>query len=306
MNIIALIGSETLLGADVREALTERVPDATVRLVGSQDETILTEDEGEPVVMTGLDEASLEQARAVVLAGSAESSRRAFSILERSSNRPLIVDLTAALEDRPEARLRAPSVETGAGTPSPIAIVAHPAALILAKVLRASKGAGRAVATILAPASERGRPGVEELRRQTVQLLSFQQPEQEVFGAQLAFNLLAGVSAETERTIERHLASLLGSGPPAPMPSLRVIQSPVMHGYAISLWVEGAGDFDREGLELAVGAPPSPLAMAGEEGIAIGAMERDRNHGSAIWMWIVADQFRLVARNAAALVREAT
>ncbi len=305
MNLIALVGGETLLGADVREALVDRVPDASIRLIGSHDETILTAGQGEAVVMTGLDAAAIAEARAVVLAGTRESSLKAFSILERSAQRPVIVDLTAALEDRPEARLRAPSVEGGApGVPSTIQIVAHPAAIILAKVLRAAKGAGRAVATILAPASERGRAGVEELRMQTVQLFSFQPLQQEVFGAQLSFNLLAGASGQDERTIERHLASLLSTGPPAPMPSIRVIQTPVMHGYSISLWVEGAGDFDREGLDLWVDAVPSPVGVAGENGISIGSMERDRNHGSAIWMWIAADQFRVAARNAADLVKE--
>ncbi|MEZ5351775.1 MAG: hypothetical protein R2762_04005 [Bryobacteraceae bacterium] len=305
MNLIALVGGETLLGADVREALVDRVPDATIRMVGSHDETILTEEQGEAVVLTGLDETAIAESRAVVLAGSPESSRKAFTILERSAQRPLIVDLTAALEDRPEARLRAPAVEGGArGAPAPIQIVAHPAAIILAKVLRAAKGAGRAVATILAPASERGRAGVEELRQQTVQLLSFQPLQQDLFGAQLSFNLLAGACADDERKIERHLASLLSSGPPAPMPSLRVIQTPVMHGYAISLWVEGAGDFDRQGLDLWAESVPSPVGVAGESGISIGAMERDRNHGSAIWMWVVADQFRVAARDAADLVRE--
>jgi aspartate-semialdehyde dehydrogenase len=305
MNTIALIGSETLLGADVREALALRVPGARVKLTGSQDETILTEEEGEAVVMTSLDEETIAEAAAVVLAGSAESARRAFAIIERSTRRPPIVDLSGALEDRPEARLRAPSVDGGTKfAPAPVQVVAHPAAIVLARVLRAAKGAGRAVVTILAPASERGRAGVEELRLQTVQLLSFQNLTQDVFGAQLSFNLLAGGCGDAERAIERHLASLLSFGPPVPMPSIRVIQAPVMHGYGISLWIEGAGDFNREGLDLRVDAAPTPVGAAGEEGISIGAMERDRNHASAIWMWVVADQFRIAARDAADIVRE--
>ena len=229
MNFIALVGGETLLGADVREALVDRVPDVTIRMIGSQDETILTEEDGEAVVLTGLDANAIAEARAVVLAGSPESSRKAFTMLEASPRRPLIVDLTAALEERPEARVRAPGVEGGVrGDASTIQIVAHPAAIVLAKVLRAAKGAGRAVATILAPASDRGRAGVEELRKQTVQLLSFQSVDENLFGAQLSFNLLAGTLGQEERRIERHLASLLSSGAPAPMPSIRVVQAPVM------------------------------------------------------------------------------
>jgi aspartate-semialdehyde dehydrogenase len=301
---IALVGGETLLGADIREVLAQQLDKVKVKLVGSQDETVITEDQGEAVVMTGLDAESLVESAVVVLAGSMESSRKAVQLIEATTaRRPAIVDLSGALEERPEARLRAPMLD--AGTPSSaIQIVAHPAAVVLAKVLRAAKGAGRAVATLLAPASDRGRAGVEELRQQTVQLLSFQPVEQTVFGAQLAYNVLAQTGNETERVIERHLASLLASGPPAPMPSLRVIQAPVMHGYSISLWVEGAGDFDREGLDLWPEDPPSVAGIAGQDSISIGAMARDRNHPSAIWMWVVADQFRIAALNTAALVRE--
>ena len=66
----------------------------------------------EPAVVEELDEDTLSDARAVFLAGSAESSRKALEIAGESPDFA-IVDLTYAAEERPDARLRAPMVEVG-------------------------------------------------------------------------------------------------------------------------------------------------------------------------------------------------
>ena len=86
---------------------------------------------------------------------------------------------------------------------------------------------------------------MEELQQQTVSLLSFKGQPKEIFDAQLAFNLLARYGEEapvalddSETRIERHLATLLALSGGGVLPSLRLIQAPVFHGYSISLWVE--------------------------------------------------------------------
>jgi len=93
------------------------------------------------------------------------------------------------------------------------------------------------------------------------------------------------------------------------------VQAPVFHGYSFSLWVEfeenpgveaiektlsGSGvDFRGADLE-----PPNNVGMAGQSGIAVGAVTLDRNHPSACWIWMVADNLRLSAENAVAVARE--
>src|SRR6266436_3468043 len=67
--------------------------------------------------------------------------------------------------------------------PAP-AVVAHPAAVVLALLLlRVQKAAPvkRVVATVFEPASEHGQKGMDELHEQTVNLLSFQQLPKKVF-----------------------------------------------------------------------------------------------------------------------------
>jgi aspartate-semialdehyde dehydrogenase len=329
---LALIGSETLLGREVRDLATTGGDSLPLRLIASDDEQpgALTRVGDEPAVVTELSAESLLDARVVILAGTAESSQKALELLGDPPD-AAIVDLTASAEERPDARLRAPSVETELeDDPAEVAIhvIAHPAAIALALFLRrlhANDPIHSSVIQIFAPASEFGAAGVEELQHQTVSLLSFKNIPKAIFDAQLSFNLLAryGEDApvpleQAELRIERHLASLLalpGEGTHAPMPSIRLIQAPVFHGYSFSAWVEFADSPDIEALESSLSIdsievrggdfePPTNVGQAGQSGISVGGITPDRNHADAVWFWFVADNVRLAAENALAVVRQ--
>src|SRR4051794_14992470 len=110
---IALIGSETLLAREIRDLVATGGDDLALRLIASDDEQpgALTRVGDEPAVVGGLTAESLLDARAVILAGSAESSRHALELLGDPPD-AAIIDLTASAEERPDARLRAPIIET--------------------------------------------------------------------------------------------------------------------------------------------------------------------------------------------------
>jgi aspartate-semialdehyde dehydrogenase len=168
---------------------------------------------------------------------------------------------------------------------------------------------------------------VQELQQQTISLFAFKTLPRTIFDAQLAFNLVAGYGEEapaalgdSELRIEHHLATLLdlpaeGSG--APMPSLRLVQAPVFHGYSFSAWVEFYANPGIEALESGLATasievrgsefePPTNVGQAGQGGIAVGAIAPDRNNPEACWFWLVADNLRLAAENAVALARQLT
>jgi aspartate-semialdehyde dehydrogenase len=327
---IALVGSETLLGQEVRDAASSLGPEFDLRLIAADEERAggLTSLADEPALIAGLDAGSLEGMRAVILGGSEASSRKALDLITLEPG-PAVIDLTYAAEDHPEARLRAPAVESEAeeDAAGPF-VIAHPAAIALAMLLRRlhmHDPISRAVAQILAPASEHGVAGVEELQQQTVSLLSFKTLPKRLFDAQLSFSLLARYGEEapvsleqSELRIERHLAALLelpGEGEGAPMPALRLIQAPVFHGYTFSVWVEFEGETDLEAIEsgLACGGievlgrefePPNNVGQAGHGGVAVGAIAEDRNHPGSFWFWMAADNLRLTAENALAVARD--
>ena len=303
--IIALVGGETLLGSDVRELIADRLPQVRTRLVGAQaDNTvILTAEQGEAAVITNLDSERLTSAKAVVLAGSPDSSRKAMAMLRGAPEVP-VFDMTGALEDLPEARL---APETAR-----IRVVPHPAASLLTALMRTlhpRHTVERMVAQILAPASEHGRAGVDELQKQATELLSFQPVSKLVFPDQLGFNLLAGTLGTVETRIDRHLASLLGRTPELPLPSVRLVQAPVMHGYSFSIWVQLAAERDAVpatlkdgGFDVWPDGAPNVMSVAGETGMSAGALEADRSDHRGYWIWAVADQFRVAAAQCVALL----
>jgi aspartate-semialdehyde dehydrogenase len=273
--------------------------------------------------MSPLQAASLEGAQVAFLAGSPASSRRALKL--NPPDGPSLIDLTGALDDQPAARLRAPTAEPErpSSRPSSIQVIAHPAAIALATLLSAlAKRAAisRSIIHVFEPASERGKKGLAELQQQTVAVLSFHKLKTDVFDAQLAFNMLARYGEEAmeplegvEQRIERHLATLLAAYPSIPMPSLRVVQAPVFHGYSFSAWVEfednpGAESLGRAlsdaGLDVRPDDPPSNIGVAGQSGLSVGAISADPNRPRAVWFWLVADNLRLSAENALAVARE--
>ena len=322
---IALVGSESLLGREIRDIIATSLPEVELRLLAADEEApgTLTRVGDEPTLVSGLEAENLAEAQAVFLTGSAESSQKALQLAGDSIP---VIDLTYAAEELPEARLRAPMVEgESEGEDGTVQVIAHPAAIALALFLRrlhAQDPIRRSVVQIFAPASERGTDAVEELQQQTVSLFAFKPLPRAIFDTQLAFSMLAryGVEAtvaleESELRIERHLATLLalpGDGEGAPMPSLRLIQAPVFHGYSMSAWVQFESNPGLEALESSLATegievrggdfePPTNVGQAGQGGIAVGAITPDRNDAEAFWFWIVADNLRVMAENAVAV-----
>ena len=325
--VVALVGSDSLLGREVRDVASATPSGFALRLIADDSEQtgVLTRVGDEPALTEELTEDSLSGARVIILAGSAASSSKALDLAGDAA----VIDLTGVAEENPDARVRAPQIESdeedgGAGS---VHVIAHPAAIALALFLRrlqAYEPLRRAVIQVMVPASEHGTKGVEELQQQAISLLSFKSLPQAVFDTQAGFNLLAryGMEApvplsETEQRIERHLATLLalpGDGEAAPMPSLRLVQAPVFHGFAFSAWVQFESNPGVDAIEQALVCqlievrgpdfePPTNVSQAGQTGIAVGAIEADRNDPEACWFWLVADNIRLPADNAVELVR---
>jgi aspartate-semialdehyde dehydrogenase len=334
MSTVALVGSDTLLGREIRDIVATSGVEIELRLVADSVKVAggLTLVGHEPAVVGGLNALSLSGIRAVLLAGSTESGTKALELLEDVPE-TTIIDLTGAAEERPEARLRAPMVEQAevlevGELDSAVQVIAHPAAIALALFLRRlhSLDPVRAsVIQIFAPASEHGSAGVEELQGQTVSLLSFKSLPHAIFDTQVSFTMLARYGPEaavsmddTELRIERHLASLLalpGEGEGAPMPSLRLVQAPVFHGYSFGAWVEFESNPGVDTLENSLGTAyidvrggeheaPNNVGQAGQGGIAVGAISADRNQPEACWFWIAADNLRLTAENGVAVARQ--
>jgi len=322
---LAIVGGETLLGKELYELLEARKLNVTLIASPDTEGSIVTQGADEPLVMTSLESADLGSADIVILAASREFGHMAYDRIRERNPAPAVIDLTGSLEDLAEARLRAPMVEApGTGVPGAIQTVAHPAAIAIALLithLQKARAIRRSVIEVFEPVSERGKGAIDELQKQTVALLSFKPLPKEIFDAQVAFSMLSQYGEEApisleeiEQKIDRHLASLLASSG-APMPSLRLIQAPVFHGYSFSIWVEFEEDPGMDGIFQALGSahidvrtrdhePPTNVGVAGQSGITVGSITQDRNQPRAWWFWMVADNLRIAAENAEEVVSE--
>lgn len=323
---ISIVGADTLLGREIQDVLLHRKIGADVTAYAASGEGNFAEQEGEAVYLDPLEAASLKDQAALIVAGSHDGARKAYNLVKAAGGRPPLIDCTGDLETQPEARIVAPLLDPQEPAPGWLLAVAHPAAAAVALVLvrlARHKSIQQAVIHIFEPASERGKRGASELHQQTAGLLAFKPLEKKVFDAQLSFNMLARYGEQApeslmpiEQRIERHTATLLSrhaSAAPLPMPSLRLIQAPVFHGYSISFWALFESNIDATGVAEALASAqievrgddqeaPDNVGAASQSGLIAGDIRVDRNNPRAVWLWLVADNLRLRADAAAGLV----
>jgi aspartate-semialdehyde dehydrogenase len=323
---IAIAGASTLVGRELKDALSES-PLAAANFV------LLDEEEAEGKLDQVGDEITFVQAIApdafermdfTFFCGSEDLTRKHWRDALRAGS--TVLDLSGALDQEAGVVVRAPLLDSEAATVdlfTPAVVPAHPAALALALVLeRLQKAAPvhSAFATLLQPASEFGRTALDELHQQTMSLLSFQGLPRNLYDAQAAYNLLAGLGESAkvslgavEARVRRHYAALSAGRWPAL--ALQVIHAPVFHGHAFSIAIELERPVEIAALEDALGGgrvdlvleetdSPSNLAATGQDDVLVrlrpelGA--RNSSQVSRLWLWAASDNLRLQAQNAVA------
>jgi len=319
---VAIVGGATLKGKEVADLLAERsFPTQDVRLLDDAESLGQLEAVGDEVTfIQNVNREQFEQVDIAFFASGEEYTRRNWEMARDAGC--AIVDLSYGLEGVAAAVVRSPWVERELGEPptpelqpAPV-ISAHPAAVALTMLLLRAQRSGAlrfAAATVVEPASEHGRPGMDELHEQTVNLLSFKELPRQVFDQQVAFNMLAryGDASEpsllsVEMRIARHFRKVVAGRLPAP--ALMLLQGPSFHGYVFAIYVEteqfvAIEDFARaltgEHVQI-VGAAeefPNNVNAAGQNNILV-ALRPDAQRENGIWIWAAADNLRLIALNA--------
>jgi len=317
----AIVGAATLKGKEVAEILKDRnFPAVDVRLLDDDESLGRLEAMGDE--MSFIQSVRAEQFENVdftFFASDQFCTRENWKIARDLGS--AIVDLSYALEEEASASVRSPWVERQSGhpvalelQPGPV-VTAHPAATVLGMLALRCANAGsieRFVATVLEPVSEHGQKGMDELHEQTVNLLSFQELPKTVFDAQTAFNLLARYGSQSKSNLEvvtqrisKHYRKV-ASG--AIEPSLFLVQAPIFHGHAFSIYVEMAkpvavGDFAQAlaGEHVIVARDPEEtpnnVSAAGQGDILV-SLSCDASRENAIWLWAASDNLRIAALTA--------
>jgi aspartate-semialdehyde dehydrogenase len=316
---VAIVGASSLRGKEVAEVLNDRnFPAVDVKLLDDDEALGQLETMGDEITfIQSVRSEQFDHLDFTFFASDQNCTRKNWKVARDAGS--AIVDMSYALEDDPASTIRSPWIERQLGQaptlelqPGPC-VIAHPAAVALALlVLRAEKAGKvrRVIATVLEPASEHGQKGMDELHEQTVNLLSFQELPKAIFDTQVAFNMAGSYGPNStptlvsvEQRILKHYQRIAGKD--ALQPSVRLVQAPVFHGHAFSIYLEmeqpvAIGDLSQvlTGEHVTVARQPEDLPSnvnAAGQGDLLVSLTRDESYPNGVWLWAAADNLRIAA-----------
>ncbi len=273
---IALVGADAPIGQRLRAALERRhVDGGRVHMFATEasdveGEACLSEYAGEPQLIQEPDVDTITPHQWLFLCSGGETSRR---LAESPPAGKWVIDL---FHDRAEEESVAQLFTTSADEEPTLLSVPHPISLAIASLLEPLAAGGESISWsgwVMRPAADFGEAGVDELREQTVNLLNFTSSPREVFGRQLAFNVLPqsllpgmadGDGARIRAEIGRRFPALEGD--------LQLAVAPMFFGHVISLHLRfGSAERASEvpqllGVEAGPPAEATPVELAAERG----------------------------------------
>jgi aspartate-semialdehyde dehydrogenase len=269
---IAVLGAASPAGAHLKAALVDRgIPGGRVVLFGHQREVaVLSEYDGEARLVQAVDELEAASYDAVFVC---ELGYDEVSLTRAAASGTLVVDMTGSIAGAVLAGATAESADAR------LLSVPHAVTALLVGLLapiHRAVGLVRVSAFVLRPASDFGEAGLEELREQTVHLLRFEKTPTEVFGRQLAFNVLpghlfpSGEEAAAARVV-RESRALLGT-PELPF-TLSQALVPSFFGHAVALHLELAHAGRSEAVAAWRAAPGIEVADDPDVGATLDAPE---------------------------------
>jgi aspartate-semialdehyde dehydrogenase len=315
-----IVGASTLLGKELIEELNTSEPPWELRLADTPDASgQLVAGGDEALVVQALTPDIFESRDIVFFATEPQITRAHWR--EARAVGATVIDLTSALENEAGVVIRSPWMASRSVPASAAAVIpAHPAAAMLSIVasrLAAAFGRMHLAATVLEPASQQGRRGLDEMHQQTVNLLGFHSLPQEIYDAQVAFNLRISVGgsakldmSQISATIRRHVKAITDDSIAAAI-SFQLVQAPVFHGYAMSVYAQLPANADSAAIRKALNGgivhvtnpheeAPTNQSVVEEQGIVVALAEDSTNaHDTrGFWLWMAADNIKLASREA--------
>lgn len=323
---IALIGATGNVGETLVELLEEReFPVKDLHLLASSESAGQSLSfRGRQVRVRSLEAFDFSQVQLAFFAAGAEVTRACHErVLAAGCS---LIDLSAALplEQAPcvlpelgVEELPALSKPWCVSAPTPSAVAC---ALVLA-ALRPVLQPQRLNVTAMLSISTLGRGGVQELARQTAELLNARPLEPRVIDRQVAFNLLAQIGetdsqghAQLEKRLAAELQQLLGV-PGLPVAATCAL-APVFFGDSLALGVQADADIDlaavlqlleaAQGIEL-VEAGDYPTAVGdavGQDQLYVGRVRLGASDPGQLNLWIASDNVRKGAALSALQIAE--
>lgn len=325
---LAIVGATGAVGQEFLTVLAERnFPIESLRLMASARSAgkTMTYQEKEYVIedLETADPDGIDIA--LFSAGGSISKKHAARFAAAGA---IVVDNSSAFRMDPEVPLVVPEVNPEAAFTAPRGIIANPncstiIALVALWPLHQKAGLRRAVVATYQAVSGAGARAIEELERQTRDLLSGKDARPEIFSHQIAFNLFSHNSKigedgyneeETKLSKETHKIfndSTIGI-------SATCVRVPTFRSHAESINAEFhraiSPDEAREILKNAPGVKivddregnhfPMPLETAGQDLVFVGRIRKDPTAPNALAFFVSGDQLRKGAATNAVQIAE--
>jgi aspartate-semialdehyde dehydrogenase len=300
---LGIVNPLTLVGNEITTILRERsFPAARVVLLDSTGTATgaLTEVGDEPAVVIAVSDDELEDLDLVFFCGPAAQNREWIERAEDDAFYAVDLSQPSAIEN---ARLAVAGINLDEVTDADRTIISpHPVAIPIALMLHQLESLGRVescTATVVQPASEFDQPGIEELARQTVNVLNIQSVPKKVFDRQLAFNLYPAA----ERNEEHIVAQIRALVDPHTQLALLVTQGTIFHGHTFSLFIRTEKTLDAEQIKgalrtnaaITVAEPDDQFGTidaAGKDEVLVAEVRPDPSIRGGFWIWAVCDNLR--------------
>ncbi len=314
---LALVGTDSIRGIEIKEVLSQKKfplekidffdPDV------KEEYSKLTDFRGEPKVIHHLDEESLVDSDLVFLAANKLINRKYGNLARKQ--RYKAIDLSETFNSEKEIPVVVAGINDEIILKKKPDIIAnpHPVTVILSHIFYSilkEIGLSKAIAFILQPVSAFDESGIEELAKQSVDLLNSASLSKKVFKAQIAFNLLSHIElmdkngfSAIEKQIMFEIKRVLKDWN-FPL-TLSVIQAPVFHSYSIMTYLELKKKIEIQHLEnifrkspycklttQSLTSPVSCASVAGKDKIFIGQIKREKSLPNSFWVWSVTDNLK--------------
>jgi aspartate-semialdehyde dehydrogenase len=229
----------------------------------------------------------------------------------------IVIDNSSQFRCDADVPLVVAEVNPGAMAARPRGIIANPNCstmqmlTALAPIHRAV-GITRINVATYQSVSGAGRSGLEELARQTAQLLNFQKIKPSKFPCQIAFNLIPHIDefqdngyTKEEMKLVWETRKILGDESIQVNPT--AVRVPVFYGHAEAVHIETRDKITaKAAYELLKSAPgvevvderqpggyPTPVThAAGKDPVFVGRIREDISHPRGLSLWVVADNIR--------------
>lgn len=156
-----------------------------------------------------------------------------------------------------------------------------------------------------------GKPAIEELHQQTVELLNFKSVTVEVYPKQIAFNLLPHIDVFQDNGYTKEEMKMVWEtkkimGDESILVNPTAVRVPVFYSHSEAVHIETrqkiTADAARELLrhapgvivmdERLPGGYPTPIEAAGKDPVYVGRIREDISHPRGLNLWVVSDNVR--------------